>query len=193
MNDASHNHGEQENTVSTYSVDVETLQQIALKGDAQALFQLAINYEQGRGVAENQQEAFYCYQQAAELGCPRGYWGMAFLYDQGKYGVKRDKKKAEEMHRKAGAAGYAPSASRFGAAWPDAARVLGLTAAEAREQARTRRRAAAEGYASEQYNLGVMYQTGFGLPKDMAKAREWFQKAADQGDVQAKSVLKKLR
>ena len=68
MNDASHNHGEQENTVSTYSVDVETLQQIALKGDAQALFQLAINYEQGRGVAENQQEAFYCYQQAAELG-----------------------------------------------------------------------------------------------------------------------------
>ena len=103
------------------------------------------------------------------------------------------KKKAEEMHRKAGAAGYAPSASRFGAAWPDAARVLGLTAAEAREQARTRRRAAVEGYASEQYNLGVMYQTGFGLPKDMAKAREWFQKAADQGDVQAKSVLKKLR
>ena len=98
----------------------------------------------------------------AELGCPRGYWGMAFLYDQGKYGVKRDKKKAEEMHRKAGAAGYAPSASRFGAAWPDAARVLGLTAAEAREQSRTRRRAAAEGYASEQYNLGVMYQTGFG-------------------------------
>lgn len=86
---------------------------------------------------------------------------MAFLYDQGKYGVKRDKKKAEEMHRKAGAAGYAPSASRFGAAWPDAARVLGLTAAEAREQSRTRRRAAAEGYASEQYNLGVMYQTGF--------------------------------
>ena len=37
MNDASHNHGEQENTVSTYSVDVETLQQIALKGDAQAM------------------------------------------------------------------------------------------------------------------------------------------------------------
>ena len=36
-----------------------------------------------------------------------------------------------------------------------------------------------------------LYQCG--LPKDMAKAREWFQKAADQGDVQAKSILKKLR
>ena len=193
MNDASNNHGELESTVSTYSVDIETLQQIALKGDAQALFQLAISYEQGRGVAENQQEAFYCYQQAAELGSPRGYWGMAFLYDLGKYGVKRDKKKADEMHRKAGAAGYAPSASKFGATWPDAARALGLSAAEAREQSRIRHRAAAEGYASEQYNLGVMYQTGFGLPKDMAKAREWFQKAADQDDVQAKSILKKLQ
>jgi len=137
-------------------------------------------------------DALECFRQAAELGSPRGYWGMAFLYDLGKYGVKRDKKKAEEMHRKAGAAGYAPSASKFGAAWPDAARALGLTAAEAREQARMRRRAAEEGYASEQYNLGVMYQTGFGLPKDMARAREWFQKAADQNDVQARSVLKKL-
>ncbi len=38
-------------------------------------------------------DAFECFQQAAELGCPSGYWGMAFLYDQGKYGVKRDKKK----------------------------------------------------------------------------------------------------
>lgn len=137
-------------------------------------------------------DALECFRQAAELGSPRGYWGMAYLYDLGKYGVKRDKKKAAEMHRKAGAAGYAPSASRFGASWSDAARALGLTAAEARGLARTRRRAAVEGYASEQYNLGVMYQTGFGLPKDKAKAREWFQKAADQNDVQAKSMLKKL-
>lgn len=139
------------------------------------------------------EDAFECFQQAAELGSPRGYWGMAFLYDLGKYGVKRDKKKAEEMHRKAGAAGYIPSAMKFGAAWTEAARALGLSAAEARVQSRIRHRAAAEGYASEQYNLGVMYQTGFGLPKDMAKAREWFQKAADQDDVQAKSILKKLQ
>lgn len=49
MNDASDNHGDQEKSVSTYSVDIETLQQAALAGDPQALFQLAINYEQGRG------------------------------------------------------------------------------------------------------------------------------------------------
>lgn len=139
------------------------------------------------------EDAFECFQQAAELGCPRGYWGMAFLHDLGKYGVKRDKKKADEMHRKAAASAYAASAMKFGATWPDAARSLGLSAEEAREQIHVRQRAAAEGYASEQYNLGVMYQNGFGLPKDMNKARAWFQKAADQDDVQAKSILKKLQ
>lgn len=138
------------------------------------------------------EDAFECFQQAAELGSPRGYWGMAFLSELGKYGVKRDKKKADEMNRKAAAEGYAPSAMKYGATWPDAVRALGLSAAEAREQISRRKRAAAEGYASEQYNLGVMYQNGFGVAKDAAKAREWFQKAADQEDVQAKSALKKL-
>lgn len=33
MNDASDNHGDQEKSVSTYSVDIETLQQAALAGD----------------------------------------------------------------------------------------------------------------------------------------------------------------
>ncbi len=139
------------------------------------------------------EDAFECFQQAAELGSPRGYWGMAFLSELGKYGVKRDEKKADEMNRKAAAAGYAASASKFGATWPDAARALGLSATAAREQLHMRQRAAAEGYASEQYNMGIMYHTGFGMPKDPAKAREWFQKAADQDDVQAKSILKKLQ
>ena len=139
------------------------------------------------------EDAFECFQQAAELGSPRGYWGMAFLYDLGKYGVKRDKKKADELNRKAAAAAYAPSAMKYGDTWPDAARAVGLSPAEAKEQLNRRKRAAEEGYASEQYNMGIMYQKGVGVQQDAAKAREWFQKAADQDDVQAKSVLKKLK
>lgn len=80
------------------------------------------------------EDAFECFQQAAELGSPRGYWGMAFLYDLGKYGVKRDKKKADELNRKAAAAAYAPSAMKYGDTWPDAARAVGLSPAEAKEQ-----------------------------------------------------------
>ena len=41
--------------------------------------------------------------------------------------------------------------------------------------------AAAEGNAIAQDKLGMMYVTGKGVPKDDAKAFEWFQKAAAQG------------
>ena len=43
------------------------------------------------------------------------------------------------------------------------------------------RKAAEQGDASAQYNLGVMYRDGNGVPKDLAKAVEWFRKAAEQG------------
>ena len=116
---------------------------------------------------------------------------MAFLYDQGKYGVKRDKKKRRKCTAKAELpAMLFPPQIRSCVAGCGAG--SGTTVAEAREQARTPPGGCGR-LCLGAYNLGVMYQTGFGLPKDMAKAREWFQKAADQGDVQAKSVLKKLR
>lgn len=44
---------------------------------------------------------------------------------------------------------------------------------------------AAEGSATAQYNLGLMYEQGLGVPKDMAKAEEWYLRAADQGKPEA--------
>ena len=50
-------------------------------------------------------------------------------------------------------------------------------------------RSAAQGYADAQFNLGLMYANGEGVPKDPAKAVELFQKAADQGNVDAQNNL----
>ena len=36
-----------------------------------------------------------------------------------------------------------------------------------------------------QYNLGIMYDTGDGVPKNDAEAFKWYRKAADQGDAEA--------
>ena len=41
-------------------------------------------------------------------------------------------------------------------------------------------------------NLALAYQNGFGVPKDYAKAREWFEKAAAKGDADAKMALERL-
>jgi len=48
---------------------------------------------------------------------------------------------------------------------------------------------AAQGDATAQYNLGVLYLKGHGVPQDYAKARQWWEKAAAQGDAVAQSWL----
>jgi uncharacterized protein len=42
-----------------------------------------------------------------------------------------------------------------------------------------------EGNAQAQYDLGFLYDTGFGVPKDYAQAFAWSMKAAEQGDEEA--------
>ena len=43
------------------------------------------------------------------------------------------------------------------------------------------------------YNLGWMYENAWGVGQDLAKAREWYQKAADAGNTDAKQALERLR
>lgn len=50
-------------------------------------------------------------------------------------------------------------------------------------------REAEQGDAFAQCKLAVMFANGSGVPKDEAKAAEWFQKAAVQGDARAQSAL----
>lgn len=44
-----------------------------------------------------------------------------------------------------------------------------------------RRKAADQGHADAQFNLGFAYAQGQGLPQDCAEAAKWYRKAADQG------------
>jgi hypothetical protein len=53
--------------------------------------------------------------------------------------------------------------------------------------------AAEKGHAQSAYYLGVRYRDGSGVPKDLAKAREWLGKAAAQGIGGAKVALHSLR
>jgi len=54
------------------------------------------------------------------------------------------------------------------------------------------RKAAERGYASAQYNLGVMYEYGQGVSQDYGEALIWYRKAARQGDEMAKNKLAPL-
>jgi TPR repeat protein len=46
-------------------------------------------------------------------------------------------------------------------------------------------KAAAQGHASAQSNLGVCYEKGKGVAQDFKTAAAWYEKAAAQGDADA--------
>ena len=50
--------------------------------------------------------------------------------------------------------------------------------------------AAEQGYADAQYNLGLMYSRGFGVPQDNVYAHMWWSIAASTGDDFAKVKIK---
>lgn len=50
-------------------------------------------------------------------------------------------------------------------------------------------KAAGQGIANARYNLGVLYQQGLGVPKDMKEAIKWYRAAADLGHPEARYNL----
>ena len=48
---------------------------------------------------------------------------------------------------------------------------------------------AEQGNADAQYNLGIMYDNGYGVPQDYAEAVRWYRLAAEQGYAKAQFVL----
>lgn len=53
-------------------------------------------------------------------------------------------------------------------------------------------RAAEQGHAPAQVNLGLMHQAGAGTPRDFAAARHWYRAAAEQGDRDGQHNLASL-
>jgi len=51
------------------------------------------------------------------------------------------------------------------------------------------RKAAEQGYAIAQRDLGWMYQNGYGVTKDYAEAVKWYRKSADQGNASGQRNL----
>jgi len=63
-----------------------------------------------------------------------------------------------------------------------------LPVATAAGVAATRQRAE-QGDAKAQADLGVMYATGEGVPRDLVEAVAWYRQAADQGWAEAQNAL----
>jgi len=61
------------------------------------------------------------------------------------------------------------------------------------EAANWYRKAAEQGYASAQYNLGVKYAKGRGVAQNDAEAMKWIAKAVEQANENAKKALADMK
>ena len=82
--------------------------------------------------------------------------------------------------------GDAQSQDELGAAFDEGS--LGVAKDEV-EAVKWYRKAADQGFADAQYNLGVCYHDGTGVAKDEVEAVNWVRKAAEQGDADAQNTL----
>jgi localization factor PodJL len=118
----------------------------------------------------------------AEAGMPRAQMQMAQLYEAGQV-VPADRAEARRWTARAADAGN-----------PVAMHNLAIYYLEGRGGPRddvvaTRllRRAATAGLADSQFNLAMLYEAGDGVDRNLVEAYKWFQIAANNGDLKARS------
>jgi TPR repeat protein len=55
------------------------------------------------------------------------------------------------------------------------------------------RKAADQGDAYAQANIGLLYENGLSVAQDYAEAMRWYRKAADQGNAYAQNYIRMLK
>ena len=164
-------------------------------GSAHMQFILAERYASTTATQRDLSQAVHWYQQAAQQGHHIAMEKLARYYEQGKV-VKQDTQTAQRLYSVA-ASEYDvhaqkgdPSAQNSLASLYENARGVrfNINAAVA-----WYKKAALQGYALAQYNIGRLLAEGNHVEQNIAQATYWLQLAADQGFIKAQSMLVKVK
>lgn len=152
-------------------------------GWAAAQLALARLCEAGRGCAPDPERALELYCKAAAQGLAAAQYELGRIYENGSL-APSDTEESCRWYGKSANGGYGPALFKRGQAFlaksdPDQ---FAIAASDFRK-------AAENGHAEAQFNLGVLLREGKGVPKDLGEAAAWFKKAADQGFAGAQYQL----
>ncbi len=92
---------------------ITSLRARALRGQAQAQFELGVCYRFGQGVPKDEAEAVAWYLKAANQGHAKAQYNLAVCYDAGT-GVSKDYAEAAAWYRRAAYQGHAKAAYNLG-------------------------------------------------------------------------------
>lgn len=153
---------------------ISLYQQAAAQGNSSALLNLGVAYYKGDGVEKNIQRAMEYFLKVSPQDQPvvATYLGDIYLNNK----EYADPIKAFEQYVTAAKAGDIASYDVLARMYQNG---LG-TATDVDRAIDFYKYAAAKNYAPAQYNLGVIYANGDGIPRDKFRAYAWFSLAADQ-------------
>lgn len=123
------------------------------------------------------------FQKAAEQGFARSQNELGLLYVDGE-GVDGDRQQAAMWFEKAAVQGHAGAMNNLGSIYAEND--------EYEKAVPWFQRSADKGYIEALYNLAMCYLSGKGVNKDVEKAKQLLQSAADKGDVISERALKRL-
>ncbi len=156
------------------------LRNAALKGDASAAFEIGVRYAEGKGVAQNYDEAAKWYDRAAQANVVPAMFRLGTLFEKG-LGAKKDLDVARRYYVLAADRGNAKAMHNLAVLDADG----GTKGANYKSASYWFRKAAERGVADSQFNLGILYARGIGVEQNLAESFKWFSLAAAQGDVDA--------
>ena len=157
----------------------------AQSGDAVAEFQLGLSYLQSGETGK----AVDLIRSAANKGQPAAQYRLAKLYEAGE-GVKADAGMARQLTERAARAGNRIAMHDLALYYAEGRGDVDMNIKTA---ANWFEKAAERGVVDSQFNLGVLSESGQGLPKNLANAYVWYSIAAAQGDQFARQRLDLLR
>ena len=127
------------------------------------------------------------YEKAAEKDYGPALYALSLLYREGWEGTAPDHEKTVELLRRGAAADYAPAQYALGCLYE--AGFDDIIKPDEAVSIEWYKKAAENGNPSAQYEMGLVYSRGKGVPEDEEKAAEWFKKAAQYGHPNAMCEL----
>lgn len=161
--------------------------QAAQMGDVDAQVKMGMLFQEGKGLDQNDKEAFFWYKKAADQGNMNALSFLAVMYEEGR-GTEKDLKQAAVAYKQAADKGSGTAQEALADMYQlgsGVERDLGLAA-------KYYKLAADQGRPYAQVELGRAYLFGQGVDRDPKQALHYLKMAADKGDSRAQATLGEL-
>lgn len=165
---------------------VERIKEIKAKaeaGNAEAQYDLGHLYYDGWAGSVDHDLAVKWWREAAKQGHAMARNNLGNCYRMG-HGVPRDDFEALKLFRIAAGQGQIDAQANLAGMYGE-----GKFIKDDQEAVSLILNAAEKGSSSARFNLGLMYFNGYGVPRDLAMAAKWYQRAAESGNLDAQCNL----